>query len=137
MENKQLIPPFSAETATEKLRLNETLWNSRDPEQVSLLYTIDIEWMDRTELVRGRAAVKAYLTRKWEKERIYKIKKELWGAKENRNAVRFEEEWRDENGQWYHSYGNELLEFDEQGLIRKRFASISDLAIGEGERKLV
>lgn len=137
MEQKQLIPPFSAESAREKLQLNENVWNTRDPEKISLLYTLDTEWRDRTTLLRGREEIKTYLTRKWEKELSYKIKKEVWGAKENRNAIRFEEEWHDHAGQWFHSYGNEQLEFDEKGLIRRRYATISDLAIDARDRTLL
>lgn len=136
MEQNKLVPPFSAETAREKLRLNENAWNTLDPEKISLLYTADTEWRDRTEFINGREAVKAYLTRKWKKELHFRTRKELWGAKENRNAVRFEDEWQDQNGQWFHGYGNEQLEFDEQGLIRKRYASISDKPIEASERTL-
>lgn len=136
MEQKNIIPPFSKETATEKLQLIENAWNTRNPEQISLLYTTNAEWRDRTDFIHGRAAVKAFLTREWEKELDFKIKKELWGAKENRMAVRFEYEWHDHTGQWFHSYGVEVLEFDEAGLMQKRFASVSDLAIGPHERRL-
>lgn len=136
MEQKNIIPPFSKETATEKLQLIENAWNTRNPDQISLLYTTNTEWRDRTDFIHGRAAVKAFLTREWEKELDFKIKKELWGAKENRMAVRFEYEWHDHTGQWFHSYGVEVLEFDEAGLMQKRFASVSDLAIGPHERRL-
>ena len=136
MKNETLVPPFSAETAVEKLQLNENVWNTRDAEQVSMLYTEDVEWSDRTSFLRGRKAVKTYLAGKFSAQRDYTIQKELWGAKENRNAVRFQEEWRDEHGQWFHSYGNEQLEFDEKGFIRKRFGCISDMAIDEGQKSL-
>ena len=136
MEQKKLIPPFSAASASEKLQLNEAAWNSKDPERVALLYTVDTEWRDRTIFLHGREEVKAYLTRKWKNELDYMVRKELWGAKENRNAVRFEEEWRDHTGQWFHGYSNEQLEFDEDGLIRKRFASTSEKAIEAGGRTL-
>lgn len=137
MEQKQLIPPFSAESAAEKLQLNQNVWNTRDAEQISQLYTEDIEWLDRVTFLTGRAAVKAYLTRKFETQLHFKTQKEVWGAKENRNAIRFEDEWQDSSGQWFHSYGNEQLEFDEQGLIRKRFGCISDKAISADERTLI
>lgn len=125
------------ETAMEKVQLAENAWNSRDPEKVCLAYTIDTEWRNRTEFIYGREEVKAFLKRKWEKELEYKLKKELWGFRDNRMAVRFEYEWHDQNGQWYRSYGNELWEFDENGLMRKRFASINDLEISYTDRKLL
>lgn len=137
MENKRYpIPPFTIETALQKVQMAEDAWNTKDPEKVCLAYTIDTEWRNRTEFLNGREAVKQFLKRKWEKELAYKLKKELWGFRENRMAVRFEYEWHDQNGQWYRSYGNELWEFDEIGLMQKRFASINDLAINESERKL-
>lgn len=119
-----------------KVQRAEDAWNSRDPERVCLAYTVDTEWRNRAEFIHGREAVKAFLKRKWEKELDYKLKKELWGFRENRMAVRFEYEWHDKNGQWFRSYGNEMWEFDEQGLMRKRFASINDLPILESERRL-
>jgi len=137
MEKKLPIPPFTMETAMEKVQLAENAWNSRDPEKVCLAYTIDTEWRNRTEFIYGREEVKAFLKRKWEKELEYKLKKELWGFRDNRMAVRFEYEWHDQNGQWYRSYGNELWEFDENGLMRKRFASINDLEISYTDRKLL
>lgn len=136
MEQKPPFPPFNFETATQKVQMAEDAWNTRDPEKVCLAYTRDTEWRNRTEFINGREEVKAFLTRKWEKELDYKLKKELWGFRENRMAVRFEYEWRDQTGQWYCSYGNELWEFDENGLMRKRYASINDLAISESQRKL-
>jgi nuclear transport factor 2 (NTF2) superfamily protein len=136
MKNEELIPPFSAETAAEKLQLNENDWNTREAAKIALLYTEDVEWSDRTTFLTGRIAVEAYLMRKFSEQLNYKIKKEIWGAKENRNAIRFQEEWQDESGQWYHSYGNEQLEFDEKGVIRKRFGSISDKTIDEREKTL-
>jgi len=136
MEQKLPLPPFTIETALEKVRLAEEAWNTRDPEKVCLAYTIDTEWRNRTEFINGREEVKAFLIRKWEKELDYKLKKELWGFRENRMAVRFEYEWHDAGGQWYRSYGNELWEFDENGLMRKRFASINDLEIGINDRQL-
>lgn len=136
MDTKRLpIPPFTLESAQLKVQLAEDSWNSKDPERVCLAYTLDTEWRNRTEFLTGREEVKAFLKRKWEKELDYKLKKELWGFRENRMAVRFEYEWHDHNGQWYRSYGNELWEFDENGLMRKRYASINDLAITDAERK--
>lgn len=137
MEQKPPFPPFNFETATQKVQMAEDAWNTRDPEKVCLAYTIDTEWRNRTEFINGREEVKAFLTRKWERELDYKLKKELWGFRENRMAVRFEYEWHDRNGQWYCSYGNELWEFDENGLMRKRYASINDLEISESQRKLL
>ena len=129
-------PPFTLETAQQKVQAAEDAWNTKDPEKVCLAYTVDTEWRNRTDFINGREEVKAFLARKWEKEKDYKLKKELWGFKENRMAVRFEYEWHDEAGQWYRSYGNELWEFDPEGLMQKRFASINDLAINEADRKL-
>jgi len=136
MEKRFPIPPFDMETALQKVQAAEDAWNTRDPERVPLAYTIDTEWRNRTEFINGREEVVAFLKRKWAKELDYKLKKELWGFKENRMAVRFEYEWHDEAGQWYRSYGNELWEFDEDGYMRKRFASINDLEISEADRKL-
>jgi len=136
MEKRFPIPPFDMETALQKVQAAEDAWNTRDPDRVALAYTIDTEWRNRTEFINGREEVVAFLKRKWAKELDYKLKKELWGFKENRMAVRFEYEWHDEAGQWYRSYGNELWEFDEDGYMRKRFASINDLGISEADRKL-
>jgi nuclear transport factor 2 (NTF2) superfamily protein len=136
MENRYPIPPFNMETALQKVQAAEDAWNTKDPEKVSLAYTIDTEWRNRTDFINGREEVKQFLTRKWEKELDYKLKKELWGFKENRMAVRFEYEWHDAAGQWYRSYGNELWEFDEKGYMQKRYASINDLPIAEADRKL-
>lgn len=137
MENKRYpLPPFTMETALQKVQAAEDAWNTKDPEKVSLAYTIDTEWRNRTDFINGREEVKQFLKRKWEKELDYKLKKELWGFKDNRMAVRFEYEWHDAAGQWYRSYGNELWEFDENGYMQKRFASINDLAIAEADRKL-
>ncbi len=129
-------PPFTFETATAKVQAAEDAWNTRDPERVCLAYTIDTEWRNRTEFLSGRDEVKRFLERKWAKELDYKLKKELWGFRENRMAVRFEYEWHDAGGQWFRSYGNELWEFDADGLMRKRYASINDLPIEESERYL-
>ena len=129
-------PPFDFETATAKVKAAENAWNTRDPERIVLAYTEDSEWRNRTEFLHGREQIKAFLYRKWEKELDYKLRKELWGFRENRMAVRFEYEWRDAENNWFRSYGNELWEFDENGLMRKRYASINDLLITESERYL-
>jgi uncharacterized protein len=136
MEQKLPLPPFNMETALQKVQMAEDAWNSKDPEKVCMAYTIDSEWRNRTEFINGREEIKQFLTRKWQKELDYRLKKELWGFRENRMAVRFEYECHDDKGQWYRSYGNELWEFDENGLMRKRYASINDLPIQEDERKL-
>lgn len=136
MEQKHPLPPFTLETALQKVQLAEDAWNSQDPERISQAYSIDTEWRNRTEFINGRDAVKAFLQRKWTKEKNYKLKKELWGFRENRMAVRFEYEYQDLDGNWFRAYGNENWEFDENGLMRKRFASINDLPIEEWERKL-
>lgn len=136
MEPRYPLPPFTLETALQKVQAAEDAWNTRDPEKVSKAYTLTTEWRNRTEFINGREEVKAFLTRKWQKELDYKLKKELWGFRENRMAVRFEYEWHDANGQWFRSYGNELWEFDELGYMQKRFASINDLPIKESDRKL-
>jgi uncharacterized protein len=138
MENKKLpLPPFTMETALEKVQLAEDAWNTKDPEKVCLAYTIDAEWRNRTEFINGREEVKQFLKHKWEKELDYKLKKELWGFRNNRMAVRFEYEWHDLSGQWFRSYGIETWEFDDNGLMRKRFASINDLKINEADRRLI
>jgi len=131
------IPPFNEETAKQKVQMAEDAWNSKDPIQVSKAYTIDSEWRNRTQFINGREEIVIFLTKKWENERHYKLKKELWGYKENRMAVRFEYEFQDKNDQWYRAYGNELWEFNENGLMQKRYASINDLKIEENERKLI
>jgi nuclear transport factor 2 (NTF2) superfamily protein len=129
-------PPFTLETALQKVQAAEDAWNSRDPDRVVLAYTEDSEWRNRAEFLRGRDEIHAFLVRKWSKERDYRLKKELWGFRDNRMAVRFEYEWHDDAGQWYRSYGNELWEFDERGLMARRYASINDAPIQEGERRL-
>jgi nuclear transport factor 2 (NTF2) superfamily protein len=136
IEQKPPFPPFDLESAKQKVQMAEDAWNTKDPEKICLAYTIDTQWRNRSEFLNGREEVKAFLYRKWEKELDYKLKKELWGFRENRMAVQFEYEFRNYSGQWFRAYGNELWEFDENGLMRKRFASINDLAIKEGERKL-
>lgn len=129
-------PPFTFETATAKVKMAENAWNTREPEKVALAYTVDSEWRNRNEFFTGRAAIVEFLRRKWKQELDYKLKKELWCFAENRIAVRFEYEWHDGDGQWFRSYGNEMWEFDDDGLMRKRFASINDAAILATERRL-
>ena len=136
MDQKLPLPPFTFETATQKVQMAEDAWNTKNPEKVSLAYTIDTEWRNRDLFINGREEVKEFLGKKWEKEMSYKLKKELWAFTENKIAVRFEYEWHDKDGQWYRSYGNENWEFDENGFMKKRFASINDLAIKESDRKL-
>ena len=129
-------PPFTYDTALAKVQAAENAWNSRNPELVSLGYTEDSEWRNRSEFFRGREAIRAFLTRKWEQELDYRLKKELWSFGGNRIAVRFEYEWHDEGGQWYRSYGNEMWEFNEEGLMTRRYASINDVPIRETERRI-
>lgn len=128
-------PPFNTETATLKVRLAEDAWNSRDPERVSLAYTVDSFWRNRNEFLTGREQIVPFLQRKWNKELDYRLIKELWIADNNRIAVRFAYEWHDDAGSWYRSYGNENWEFDQAGLMMRRFASINDLPIKESDRK--
>lgn len=130
------IPPFTEETAKAKVQAAEDAWNTRDPERVSLAYSEDSEWRNRDQFLKGRAEIKAFLERKWARENGYKLKKELWAFSGNRIAVRFEYESYNKNGQWFRSYGNEMWEFDDDGLMRKRYASINDVPITEGERRL-
>jgi nuclear transport factor 2 (NTF2) superfamily protein len=130
-------PPFTFETAAKKVQAAEDAWNSRDPERVALAYSVDTRWRNRTEFLDGREAITAFLRRKWTKELDYRLKKTLWGFRENRIAVSFEYEWHDESGQWYRSYGTELWEFDDEGLMRERRASINDAPIGANERRLI
>jgi len=135
MEQKLPLPPFSLETAIEKIQLAEDAWNSQDPERVSKAYTVDSEWRNRDKFVNGRDEIILFLTKKWKKERNYKLKKEYWAHTENRIAVRFEYEYQDIDGNWFRAYGNENWEFDANGLMQKRFASINDLQISEQDRK--
>lgn len=135
-EQKPPFPPFTLESAKQKVRLAEDAWNSRDPEKVSLAYTPNSEWRNRSAFPVGREQIKNFLEEKWQKEQGYRLVKELWIFAENRIAVRFAYEWHDDTGQWYRSYGNENWEFDENGLMKKRYASINDLRIDESERKL-
>ncbi len=137
MEKKYPLPPFTEETARQKVQAAEDAWNSKDPEKVSMAYTVDTEWRNRAEFIDGREEVREFLTRKWNKELDYKLKKSYWAHSDNRIAVRFEYEWRDDSGQWYRAYGNENWEFDENGLMARRFASINDLPISEEERRLI
>ena len=129
------LPPFTKETAMQKVRLAEDGWNSRDPQKVALAYTIDSRWRNRAEFANGRQEIIQFLTRKWAKELQYRLIKELWAHTENRIAVRFAYEWHDDSGNWFRSYGNENWEFDDRGLMRRRFACINDLPIKESERK--
>lgn len=136
IEQKPPFPPFTTETAKQKVRIAEDGWNSRDPEKVALAYTTDSQWRNRSEFPVGREQIKSFLQNKWQREMEYRLVKELWAFTENRIAVRFAYEWHDENGQWFRSYGNENWEFDENGLMKTRYASINDLKINETERKL-
>lgn len=131
------LPPFTRETAMQKARMAENAWNSHDPEKVSLAYTEDSRWRNRAEFFQGREAIVAFLKRKWAKELEYRLIKELWAFHENRIAVRFQYEWRDDSGNWYRSHGNENWEFDERGLMRRREASINDVPIREADRKFL
>ncbi|MBI1786466.1 MAG: nuclear transport factor 2 family protein [Acidobacteria bacterium] len=138
MERVRMIkPPFTMESALEKVRMAEEAWNSKDPERVALAYSPGSEWRNRTEFIRGRDEIRAFLRRKWAKELGYRLKKTLWAFGENRIAVSFEYEWHDEAGKWYRSYGNELWEFDEDGLMRRRLASINDAEITPVERRVI
>lgn len=134
-ESRPPLPPFTEETAIKKVRAAEDGWNSRDPQRVSLAYTPDSLWRNRAEFLQGRPAIVAFLARKWARELDYRLIKELWAFTGNRIAVRFAYEWRDDSGHWYRSYGNENWEFDENGLMARRFASINDLPIAEADRK--
>jgi uncharacterized protein len=129
------LPPFSLETAIEKVRLAEDAWNSRDAERVSLAYTVHSQWRNRAEFINGRPEIVSFLTRKWNRELDYRLIKEIWAFAENRIAVRFAYEWHDDGGNWFRSYGNENWEFDGHGLMQRRLASINDLPIAEAERK--
>ena len=135
METKPPLPPFTEATAIEKVRMAEDAWNTRDPDQVALVYTEDTLWRNRAEFPRGREQVRELLQRKWARELDYRLIKEVWAFRDNRIAVRFAYEWHDDSGHWYRSYGNENWEFNEQGFMMRRFASINDLPIAEIERK--
>lgn len=129
-------PPFTRESALAKVQAAEDAWNSRDPDRVALAYTEDSEWRNRAEFFSGRPAIRAFLKRKWGREKDYRLKKELWTHDDHRIAVRFEYEWHDGAGQWYRSYGNEMWEFNADGLMARRYASINDVEIAEGQRRL-
>jgi nuclear transport factor 2 (NTF2) superfamily protein len=133
-ERRPPFPPFTRETATQKVRMAEDAWNTRDPERVSRAYSIDSRWRNRAEFFSGREAIVAFLERKWARELEYRLIKELWACADDRIAVRFAYEWRDDSGQWFRSYGNENWAFDENGLMRQRHASINDLPIPESAR---
>jgi uncharacterized protein len=137
MEKRNPLPPFNFQTAQLKVKAAEDAWNTRDPEKVSQAYSADTEWRNRAEFFRGREEVKKFLERKWAKELDYKLKKELWAFYENKIAVRFEYEWHDTKGQWFRSYGNEMWDFNEDGYMQKRFASINDTEIAENEIRLL
>jgi nuclear transport factor 2 (NTF2) superfamily protein len=135
MNQRPPLPPFDRNSAIQKVRLAEDGWNSRDPEKVSQAYTVDSVWRNRAEFVTGREAIVGFLARKWARELDYRLIKELWAFSENRIAVRFAYEWHDDSGNWFRSYGNENWEFNPDGLMQRRFASINDLPIKESERK--
>ncbi|WP_175392683.1 MULTISPECIES: nuclear transport factor 2 family protein [Aquimarina] len=137
MEQKFPLPPFSEETAKQKVQMAEDAWNTKDPEKVSMAYTIDSEWRNRDQFLKGRDEIVTFLSQKWEKELTYTLKKEYWAHADNRIAVRFEYEYENKTGDWYRAYGNEMWEFDANGLMKKRYASINDIAITEGERKYI
>ncbi|HEX2316861.1 MAG TPA: nuclear transport factor 2 family protein [Thermomonospora sp.] len=130
------VPPFTEEDARTKVQAAEDAWNTRDPEKVALAYTPDSVWRNRDEFLTGREEIVAFLTRKWERERDYALRKELWAYGDDRIAVRFQYEWHDAAGQWWRSYGNELWEFDAEGLMRRREASINDVRIAEADRRI-
>lgn len=129
------LPPFTEETAAQKVRLAEDAWNSRDPARVALAYTPESQWRNRSEFLTGRAAIEIFLSAKWSREQDYRLIKEVWAFHEARIAVRFAYEWRDQRGQWFRSYGNENWQFDADGLMERRHASINDLAIKDSDRK--
>ena len=132
-----IAPPFTTETALRKVQAAEDLWNSRDPERVALAYAPQAEWRNRTEFLHGREEIREFLRRKWARELDYRLRKTLWGFHDNRMAVSFEYEWHDDSGQWFRSYGVELWEFDGDGLMRRRVASINDARIARAERRVV
>jgi nuclear transport factor 2 (NTF2) superfamily protein len=135
MSPRPPLPPFTPETAAQKARMAEDAWNSREPDRVALAYTEDSRWRNRAEFIEGRAEIAAFLRRKWARELDYRLIKEVWAFRENRIAVRFAYEWRDDSGHWFRSHGNENWEFDDQGLMRRRIASINDLPIVPSDRK--
>lgn len=131
-----LKPPFTLETATAKVQQAEALWNTCDPERVAMAYTVDSKWRNRSEFLEGREAIRQFLKRKWSQELDYRLKKTLWGFRDHHMAVSFEYEWHDDSGQWFRSYGVELWEFDDEGLMRERHASINDAPIQQSERRI-
>lgn len=137
MNNRPPLPPFSQASAIEKVQLAENGWNTRDPVKVASAYTTDCEWRNRAEIFSGREKIIEFLSRKWDKELDYRLKKELWCYDDNRIAVTFKYEWHDDSGQWYRSYGNELWEFAADGLMQRRIASINDKPITSVERELL
>ena len=136
MTHRPPVPPFTEATAVLKVQAAEDAWNTRDPERVALAYTEDAEWRNRDVFLHGRQEIVAFLHAKWERELNYRLRKELWAYTDNRISVRFEYEWHDASGQWWRSYGNEQWEFDANGLMRRRYASINDLPIDADERRL-
>ncbi len=136
IEQKLPLPPFNEETAKQKIQMAEDAWNSKDPERVSKAYTVNSEWRNRSLFINGREEIIQFLAQKWQTELDYKLKKEYWAHSDNRIAVRFEYEYRNENNEWFRAYGNENWEFDENGLMAKRYASINDLAINIADRRL-
>ena len=137
MSTSSIRPPFTRETALAKVQAAEDAWNSRDPSRVALAYSEDSEWRNRAEFLRGRDEIRAFLARKWQRELDYRLQKTLWAFDTHRIAVRFEYEWHDDAGQWFRSYGNEMWEFDDDGLMARRYASINDAPIREDERRLL
>ena len=135
-EQKPPLPPFTAESAREKVQKAQDAWNTRDPERVALAYTVDSVWRNRAEFLSGRTEITAFLTSKWERELDYALRKDLWAFTDDRIAVRFQYEWHDADGQWWRSYGNELWEFAADGLMKRREASINDVAIDAADRRL-
>ena len=136
MEKKYPLPPFTKETAIEKIKKAEDAWNNKDPIQISKAYTLNTEWRNREKFIKGRAEVQAFLADKWNNELEYKLHKKLWTFNDNRIAVTFEYEYKNKQGQWFRAYGNENWEFDANGLMQKRYASINDVSIKESDRKL-
>jgi nuclear transport factor 2 (NTF2) superfamily protein len=137
MSDRPPLPPFNAETAAQKARMAENAWNLQDPEKVSLAYTEDSRWRNRSEFINGREEIVAFLQRKWAREQDYRLIKEVWAFHDNRIAVRFQYEYHDDSGNWFRAHGNENWEFDEHGLMRRREASINDVSIAEFERKFL
>lgn len=136
MKQKHPLPPFTLETAKQKIQMAEDAWNSQNPEKVSFAYTVDSEWRNRNTFIKGRDEIATFLLEKWKNELDYKLKKKYWAHSENRIAVRFEYEYKNKNGKWFRAYGNENWEFDKNGLMEKRYASINDLEIQEKDRLL-